>query len=88
MGFLACNFLCLANRRHQQKNGGKEVTETGCNSQGFIMIILFNPKLSVVYHIYFLLWDWGSADLTWAQLGSMFQVGFISTQCIIFWIVG
>lgn len=61
MGFLALNFLCLANKRHQQKNGGKEVAETGCNSQVFIMIILFNPKLSVVYHIYILLWDWGLA---------------------------
>lgn len=37
------------------------MTETGCNSQIFIMIMLFNLKLSVVYHIYFLLWDWGLA---------------------------
>lgn len=30
--------------------------------QVFIMITLFNsPRISVVYHIHFLLWSWGLA---------------------------
>lgn len=49
VGFLALNFLLgSANRRHQQKNGGREVSEIGCNSPVLIMVILFNnPKLAV-----------------------------------------
>lgn len=60
VGFLALSFLFhLANRRHH-KSGGRKVSEFGCISQVFIVIMLFvsskiSQKFTAIYHVCFLL---------------------------------
>lgn len=58
--------------------GEREMDEIGCNSQVFIKIILFNnSKISVVFHIYFLLWDWRLAEVQfiWLSWSPGFKLG-------------
>lgn len=94
MSFLALSFLLgLANRRQQQKYGGRKVKEIGCISQVFIMLILLNnPQISVVYYIYFLLWGCGMAVgqliLPGLSLSPGFKLGLYLLIVFLFWDLG
>lgn len=61
------------------------MNEIGCNSQVFITIILTNPRISVLFHIYFLHWDWGLAEvqLIWLSRSPGFTLGLIYSVYLI-----